>query len=69
IMREDDVGRKCQLDDQDCSSNDKSFGGDKNGQHAVFNVLDTMLKSSLERLKIMSCALASEENGAKRYSP
>ncbi|MCI03575.1 pentatricopeptide repeat-containing protein, partial [Trifolium medium] len=53
IMREEDVGRKCQLNAQDCSSNDKSFGGDKKGQHAVFNVLDTMIKSSLDRLKIM----------------
>jgi hypothetical protein len=58
-MREEDVGRKCQLNAQDCSWNDKSFGGDKKGQHAVFNVLDTMLKSSLERLTIMRLALMS----------
>jgi len=52
------IGRKCQLNAQDCSSHDKKFGGEK-GPHAVFNVLDTMLKSSLERLKIMRLALMS----------
>lgn len=52
------IGRKCQVNAQDCSLRNKSFGGGK-GQHAVFNVLDTMLKSSLERLKMMRLALMS----------
>ncbi|XP_045821536.1 pentatricopeptide repeat-containing protein At5g24830 [Trifolium pratense] len=68
IMREDDVGRKCQLDAQDCSLNDKSFGGDKKGQHAVFNVLDTMLKSSLERLKIMRENISMVKIGLHGYA-
>lgn len=40
--------KKCELNAGDCLSND---GG--NGRHAVFNALDTMLKDSLERLKMM----------------
>jgi hypothetical protein len=52
------IGRKCQLNAQDCSSHDKNFGGEKDPR-AVFNVLDTMLKSSLERLKIMRLAFMS----------
>ncbi|KHN37668.1 hypothetical protein glysoja_007371 [Glycine soja] len=52
IFREVDdsaTEKKCELNAGDCLSND---GG--NGRHAVFNALDTMLKDSLERLKMMS---------------
>lgn len=57
------IGRKCQLNGQDCSSSmyDKSFGDDK-GPDAVFNALDAMLKSSLERLKTMRLALMSSNS-------
>ncbi|RDY14703.1 hypothetical protein CR513_00188, partial [Mucuna pruriens] len=47
------VREKCEVNARDCSSNDESFGADENGRHAVFNALDTMLKDSLERLKMM----------------
>jgi len=47
------VEKKCEVYAGDSSSNDTSFGADENGRHAVFNVLDTMLKDSLERLKMM----------------
>lgn len=66
ILREDGFDRKCQLNAQDCSQYDKSFGGEKKGQHAVFNVLDTMLISSLERLKIMRLALMSSAFSEER---
>nr|XP_025624699.1 pentatricopeptide repeat-containing protein At5g24830 isoform X2 [Arachis hypogaea] len=46
------IGKKCHLIAQDCSSNEKSFR-DKKGPDAVFNVLDNILKDSLERLKMM----------------
>ena len=51
-------GKKCHLNAQDCSSNEKSFG-DKEVPHAVFNALDNILKDSLERLKMMRLALMS----------
>ncbi|WVZ03170.1 hypothetical protein V8G54_023976 [Vigna mungo] len=47
------IEKKCDVYARDSSSNDRSFGADENGRHAVFNVLDTMLKDSLERLKMM----------------
>ncbi|XP_020968723.1 pentatricopeptide repeat-containing protein At5g24830 isoform X7 [Arachis ipaensis] len=46
------IGKKCHLIAQDCSSNEKSFR-DKKGPDVVFNVLDNILKDSLERLKMM----------------
>lgn len=45
--------KKCGVNAKDCLSNDDSFGADGNGRHAVFNALDTLLKDSLERLKMM----------------
>lgn len=48
-----EIEKKCDVYARDSSSNDRSFGADENGRHAVFNVLDTMLKDSLERLKTM----------------
>lgn len=47
------IEKQCEVYSGDCSSNDRSFGADENGRHAVFNALDTMLKDSLERLKTM----------------
>ncbi|KHN27336.1 Pentatricopeptide repeat-containing protein [Glycine soja] len=55
IFREVDSAtkKKCGVNAEDCLSNDDSFGADGNGRHAVFNALDTLLKDSLERLKMM----------------
>ncbi|KAG5106610.1 hypothetical protein JHK82_043580 [Glycine max] len=55
IFREVDSAtkKKCGVNAKDCLSNDDSFGADGNGRHAVFNALDTLLKDSLERLKMM----------------
>lgn len=56
--------KKCELNAGDCLSND---GG--NGRHAVFNALDTMLKDSLERLKMMRLApiLSNSKNLVRTF--
>ncbi|CAL5358778.1 unnamed protein product [Camellia sinensis] len=46
------VGDQCQQQNKDCFSQRKDCN-DKRDLRAVFNVLDTMLKDSLERLKTM----------------
>ncbi|XP_065620892.1 pentatricopeptide repeat-containing protein At5g24830-like [Quercus suber] len=44
------IGERCELRARDWLSKKKD---DKGDPYAVFNVLDTMLKDSLERLKLM----------------
>lgn len=48
-------GEKYQLRAEDWFSKNKNFN-DEQDPHAVFNVLDAMLKDNLERLKMMRSA-------------
>ena len=49
------MGEQYQLRTQNWCSKQKDFD-DERDPYAVFNVLDTMLKDSLERLKMMRSA-------------
>ena len=52
------LGEKYQLSAEDWLSKNKNHDN-KQDPHAVFNVLDVMLKDSLERLKMMRSAIVS----------